>query len=269
MRWFNCATAAKVKSNSHLYLYIRRPPLEGPPGCEGTVRSPAIWYPASLSILLALELYILYILSLVSILLLSVWSVVLTPTDYPFYLPFPRGAGFWAPPPTSRNPFKSRKLTNIAKFRKSESRVPQKQFRNVSKSIPTLMKLTRILQNGKLTKTFIFSMVLAHLATWFQRAFRTEAYWKATWKPILNLVSLKSLKSEPAAPKHVPRRISKSLPNWWKSNPGSSCVSFADPGDPWTAKMMTRGAKSDSKGWKINSKHERDSMSDLKLHCLL
>ena len=50
--------------------------------------NPAISYPAFLSILLALELSILYTLSLISILLHAVCSVVLTPTDHPFTLHF-------------------------------------------------------------------------------------------------------------------------------------------------------------------------------------
>ena len=127
-------------------LAITNPPApSGPPGCEAPVRNPAIWFPAFLSILLALKLYILYILCLLSILLLSVCSVVLTPTDSPFYPPLPRVARFWAPPLTSRNPFKFKGFTNTAHIHKkrlqgikNDSKKCPKACRKSSKSVKRL-----------------------------------------------------------------------------------------------------------------------------------
>ena len=58
-----------------------------------------------------------------------------------FYHPLPRYLRFWAPPPTSRNPFKSRRLTSTANINKKTTPRYQTRFQKVSKSIPKLIEL--------------------------------------------------------------------------------------------------------------------------------
>ena len=71
---------------------------------------------------------------------------------------------------------------------------------------------------------------------------------------MLEFVSLKSLKSEPTAPKQLRKKIPKSIKNRWKSNPGSLCILFAGPVEPWIAKIMTRSLKNRQKWWPEVSK---------------
>ena len=114
-------------------LTIRRPPLEGPPGCGATVRNPSIWYPAFLSILLALELSILYILSLISILLHAVCSVVLTHADSPFTFHF-RGSVLSGPhPPGSGIHSNSEDSPILHIFTKSDPKVSKTIPKSVQK----------------------------------------------------------------------------------------------------------------------------------------
>ena len=138
---------------------IRRPPLEGPPGCGEPVRSPAIWYPAFLSILLALQLYILYILCLLSILLLSVCSVVLAPTDRPFTTHF-RGREILGSTPHVQESIQIQRIHQYCTYSHKATPRYQKRLQKVSTSMPKIIEISKKAKIRNLTKTTVFTMFL-------------------------------------------------------------------------------------------------------------
>ena len=77
---------------------------------------------------------------------------------------------------------------------------------------------------------------------------------------MLELGRLKPLQNEPRAPKLPPKRVPKSIKNRSKSKPGSSVALFADPGDAWSLKMLTQGAKSESPDCKIRSQIRKETL---------
>ena len=64
---------------------------------------------------------------------------------------------------------------------------------------------------------------------------------------MLEFESNKPLTNESSDQKLVPKRVTKSIKNQWKSSPGSSGAFFADPGDPYILKMSTQGPKNESR----------------------
>ena len=109
-------------------------------------------------------------------------------------------------------------------------------------------------------KTIEFTMISTHLAIRFQQHFLSEAKQKATCKSMLEFDRLKPLQSEPHASKLTTKRVPNFIKNRSKSKPGSSVALFADPGDAWSLKMLTQGAKSESPDCKISSQMRKKTL---------
>ena len=175
---------------------------------------------------------------------------------------------FWGHPgrPWKINTFQAR--LRDPKGEKKERHRIQKASEKGSKIELKAIQKTKNMKKWNLTKTIVFTMVSAHLVAGFQQHFLSETKQKATWKSMLEFGRLKPLQNEPHAPKLTPKRVPKSIKNRSKSKPGSSVALFADPGDAWSLKMLTQGAKSESPDCKINSQNKKRDSSDSWLHSL-